>query len=190
MPVGRWSTSKRQRPRACEVTAQAEVWRDSSRGAGPRRVQRRAQRQPREDNRGTGYGPHCVARPHRLVPSQHQVGWAGDLREGSGDHVILRGSDPLLHRTFGAVVATDRPERIDDKTLRSARGAKHRFEIAVHNHAPGDARRLARRDRQTTRPGPDGCRSPIAVLPMTGGGPGSGIEAGSISRKTDGHGLR
>ena len=47
--------------------------------------------------------------------------------------------DPLLHRTFGAMVATDRPERIDDKTLRSARGTNHRFEIAVHTMHPATA---------------------------------------------------
>lgn len=44
--------------------------------------------------------------------------------------------DPLLHRTFGALVATDRPERIDDRTLRSATGTSHLFEIYVHTKHP------------------------------------------------------
>ena len=47
--------------------------------------------------------------------------------------------DPLLHRTFGAIVATDRPERIDDKTLRSKSGTTHVFEIAVHTEHPATA---------------------------------------------------
>jgi len=44
--------------------------------------------------------------------------------------------DPLLHRTFGALVATERPERVDDRTLRSATGTTHLFEIAVHTKQP------------------------------------------------------
>jgi hypothetical protein len=47
--------------------------------------------------------------------------------------------DPLLHRTFGAVVATERPVRIDDRTLRSASGKRHVFEIYVHTKHPATA---------------------------------------------------
>jgi len=44
--------------------------------------------------------------------------------------------DPLLHRTFGALISTERPERVDDRTLRSATGTTHLFEIAVHTKQP------------------------------------------------------
>jgi hypothetical protein len=44
--------------------------------------------------------------------------------------------DPLLHRTFGAVVASPRGERLDDRRLRSTVGRAHRFEIAVHTACP------------------------------------------------------
>ena len=44
--------------------------------------------------------------------------------------------DPLLHRTFGAVIATERPERLDDRTLRSRPGTHHVFEMYVHTEHP------------------------------------------------------
>jgi len=40
-------------------------------------------------------------------------------------------SDPLLHRTFGAVITADHAERIDDRRLRSVRAASHRISIHV-----------------------------------------------------------
>jgi hypothetical protein len=47
--------------------------------------------------------------------------------------------DPLLHRTFGALVATERPERVDDQTLRSKTGTKHVFEVYVYTRHPATA---------------------------------------------------
>jgi len=44
--------------------------------------------------------------------------------------------DPLLHRTFGALIATERAERGDDRALRSTSGTHHVFEIAVHTRCP------------------------------------------------------
>ena len=44
--------------------------------------------------------------------------------------------DPLLHRTFGAVVATERPQRVDQRTLRSGLGTRHVFQMAVHTKHP------------------------------------------------------
>ncbi|MEI7955127.1 MAG: DUF5703 domain-containing protein [Verrucomicrobiota bacterium] len=40
-------------------------------------------------------------------------------------------AEPLLHRTFGALIAVSRPQRVDDRTLRSTAGTSHLFEIAV-----------------------------------------------------------
>ena len=45
-------------------------------------------------------------------------------------------AEPLLHRTFGALIATGRPQRVDDRTLRSAAGTSHLFEIAVVTKHP------------------------------------------------------
>ena len=47
--------------------------------------------------------------------------------------------DPLLHRTFGALIATERAQRGDDRTLRSTSGTRHVFEIAVHILHPATA---------------------------------------------------
>jgi len=44
--------------------------------------------------------------------------------------------DPLLHRTFGAIVATERPEHRDNRTLCSTSGKRHVFEIAVLTQQP------------------------------------------------------
>lgn len=48
----------------------------------------------------------------------------------------FRRPDPLLHRTFGALITTDRPERIDDRALHSRAGTRHVFEIFVHTKHP------------------------------------------------------
>ncbi|MDR2042073.1 MAG: DUF5703 domain-containing protein, partial [Tannerella sp.] len=44
--------------------------------------------------------------------------------------------DPILHRTFGAIVRAGNAKKIDDKTLQSPEGKVHRFEIAVHTKHP------------------------------------------------------
>jgi hypothetical protein len=44
--------------------------------------------------------------------------------------------DPLLHRTFGAIVRTEHGKKIDNKTLQSPEGTTHRFEIAAHTKHP------------------------------------------------------
>jgi hypothetical protein len=44
--------------------------------------------------------------------------------------------DPLLHRTFGALIRCNHPKRIDDRTLQSAAGRMHRFEIVAHTKHP------------------------------------------------------
>ncbi|MDR2026248.1 MAG: DUF5703 domain-containing protein [Prevotellaceae bacterium] len=44
--------------------------------------------------------------------------------------------DPLLHRTFGAIVRAGNAKKIDEKTLQSPEGKAHRFEIAVHTKHP------------------------------------------------------
>lgn len=45
-------------------------------------------------------------------------------------------ADPLLHRTFGAMVTAVKGERLDDQRLRSPRGTSHRFNIFVLTRHP------------------------------------------------------
>ncbi len=47
--------------------------------------------------------------------------------------------DPLLHRTFGCLVASSRPRRVDDRTLVSGAGTSHLFEIVAHTKHPAAA---------------------------------------------------
>lgn len=44
--------------------------------------------------------------------------------------------DPLLHRTFGALIETENANRIDDKTLLSPKSATHHFRIHVLTSHP------------------------------------------------------
>ena len=48
-------------------------------------------------------------------------------------------AEPLLHRTFGALIATGRPQRVDDRNLQSTVGTSHLFEIAVVTKHPATA---------------------------------------------------
>ncbi len=52
------------------------------------------------------------------------------------DMADFKQPDPLLHRTFGAIVRADAALRIDDRTLRSVPDISHRFDIFVHTKHP------------------------------------------------------
>ncbi len=47
--------------------------------------------------------------------------------------------DPLLHRTFGALIRAEGGRRIDDQRLESPRGARHRFSVTVLTKHPATA---------------------------------------------------
>ncbi|MDR3233076.1 MAG: DUF5703 domain-containing protein [Planctomycetaceae bacterium] len=47
--------------------------------------------------------------------------------------------DPILHRTFGAIIRGGHAKKIDNQTLQSAEGTAHRFEIAVNMKHPAAA---------------------------------------------------
>ncbi len=49
--------------------------------------------------------------------------------------------DPLLHRTFGAVITAAGGERLDDLRLRSPRGTSHRFSVFALTRHPSTPRR-------------------------------------------------
>ena len=123
---------------ACEVTAQAEVWRTAR------------EELPRVECSDVlnGSPEKTIVEPDTVLTAlRDRIGWYHHNVKSVGPAICAKiqgisdfsRPDPLLHRTFGALVATDRPERIDDKTLRSARGTNHRFEIAVHSMHPATA---------------------------------------------------
>ncbi len=62
--------------------------------------------------------------------------------------------DPLLHRTFGAIVTSSRPNRLDHRTLSSGEGTKHSFEIYVetlHPSTPDEWLRKVQEELQKAR---------------------------------------
>jgi len=79
-----------------------------------------------------------------LVGLRDRIGWYHRNAESVGPELCgkiqgmtgFQRPDPLLHRTFGALIATDCAERPDDFTLRSANSARHVFEIAVNTQCP------------------------------------------------------
>jgi hypothetical protein len=82
-----------------------------------------------------------------LTALKGQIGWYHRNIKSVGPELCAKiqgmadfpRADPLLHRTFGALVATERPERSDDRTLRSQAGTRHVFEIYVHTRHPATA---------------------------------------------------
>ncbi|MDR1141249.1 MAG: DUF5703 domain-containing protein, partial [Planctomycetaceae bacterium] len=78
--------------------------------------------------------PDAIGWYHRNIHSKpYQV-----TAEVQGTDGLLS-QDPLLHRTFGAIIRVERGKKIDAKTLQSTDGTTHRFEIAVHTKHPATA---------------------------------------------------
>ncbi len=77
------------------------------------------------------------ARPGRLGWFHHNVKSVGPqlLAEVQG-LTGYRQPDPLGHRTFGAVLTTPDGGPLDDRTLRSPRGTRHRFRAVVLTRHP------------------------------------------------------
>ncbi|MCS7305575.1 MAG: DUF5703 domain-containing protein [Thermoguttaceae bacterium] len=79
-----------------------------------------------------------------LTGLKENIGWYHHNRKSIGPALCARiqgiedfpRPDPLLGRTFGAVIAASRPDRLDDQTLRSKLGNDHLFEIYVHTEHP------------------------------------------------------
>jgi hypothetical protein len=85
-------------------------------------------------------------------PSPSRMGWVGWFHHNlkSVGHRMLaevqgltgfEQPDPLLHRTFGAVVTAVKGERLDDMRLRSPRNTSHRFSVFVLTRHPSTPER-------------------------------------------------
>ena len=86
-----------------------------------------------------------VLEPDTLLTGQgDRVGWFHHNIKSVGPAMLaevqgltgFKQPDPLLHRTFGAVVTADKGERLDDRRLRSPRGKSHRFSVFVLTRHP------------------------------------------------------
>jgi len=125
-------------PTATEATAAIELWRTEQQTLPSIEVSDiyRGSREP------TVVEPDTV-----LEVLADRVGWYHRNLKSVGPELCAKiqgvadfpRADPLLHRTFGALIATDRAERIDERTLRSKAGTEHVFEIYVHTRHPATA---------------------------------------------------
>lgn len=85
-----------------------------------------------------------ATRDHLAHLTSDQIGWYHHNTNSVGPKMWaeLQGvadfqrQDPLLHRTFGALVSASRPTKEDHRTLVSTSGTRHLFEIAVHTQHP------------------------------------------------------
>jgi alpha-L-fucosidase 2 len=89
-------------------------------------------------------GP-TVMEPDNLIRNQEgRVGWYHRNIKSIGPamHAKIQGvdgfkrQDPLLHRTFGAIIQAENAKRIDDTHLLSPQSKSHRFDIYVHTEHP------------------------------------------------------
>jgi hypothetical protein len=85
-----------------------------------------------------------IIEPDAVLDLPNAIGWYHHNIHSKPYQVIaeVQGTDdfhrqdPILHRTFGVLVRTERATKIDNRTLQSSKGTTHCFEIAVHVKHP------------------------------------------------------
>jgi len=86
-----------------------------------------------------------VVEPDTVLRNQpHRIGWYHHNIKSVGPELTMRiqglseclAADPLLHRTFGAVITAERGKRADDLTLQTLEGTSHRLNIYVLTRHP------------------------------------------------------
>jgi len=93
---------------------------------------------------GRGDGATVVEPDTVLKDQKGRIGWYHRNIKSVGPAMLaeIQGvkdfprPDPLLHRTFGAVITASGGERIDDLQLRSPKSKSHRFDICVLTQHP------------------------------------------------------
>lgn len=109
---------------------------------------------------GAQSAPTIVQPDTILAGLTGRVGWYHRNRFSIGprEHAELQDmagfprEDPLLHRTFGALVTADAGVRIDDTHLRSPTGKRHRFSVFTDTLHPATGPEwLARMDGHVTK---------------------------------------
>lgn len=86
-----------------------------------------------------------IVEPDTILAGQtNRIGWFHHNGKSVGPGLLAQVQglagfpqpDPLLHRTFGAVVTATDGQRLDDRRLRSPRGTSHRFSVFVLTRHP------------------------------------------------------
>lgn len=93
---------------------------------------------------GHMHAPTIVEPDTLLIGQTDRIGWyhRNIKSVGPREHAEIQGvtgfarPDPLLHRTFGALITADRGRRLDDTRLQSPQGRQHRFSIFVDTLHP------------------------------------------------------
>ena len=124
-----------------EATAFTELWRTSRRETTEMQVSDIFMNRKRAD----GTQEPLVVEPDTLLAGQSRcIGWYHRNVKSVGPQLMaelqgltgFRRPDPLLGRTFGAVVTCAGAKRLDDTRLRSPRRNAHRFDIYVLTRHP------------------------------------------------------
>ncbi|HEY5914569.1 MAG TPA: DUF5703 domain-containing protein [Verrucomicrobiae bacterium] len=136
-------TAENEQP--LEVTAFVELWRTNQQELAELQVSDVLTNRKLPD----GKQAPLVLEPDTLLTGQRdRIGWYHHNVNSVGPELLaqiqgltgFKRPDPLLHRTFGAVVKAENGERIDDKRLRSPKCKTHRFSVFVltrHPSTPG-----------------------------------------------------
>jgi len=124
-----------------EATAAIELWRTKQRELTELQTSDVLLNRKSSDGR---QAPEIVE-PDTVLPDQRgRIGWYHHNIKSVGPQLLaevqgltgFKQADPLLDRTFGAVVTTTGGERLDDLHLRSPRGTAHRFNVFVLTRHP------------------------------------------------------
>jgi len=124
---------------AAEATASIELWRTKRQEYEVIQVSDVMSRAPDEARQPTIIEPDTV-----LAGQQGRIGWYHHNVKSFGPAILakiqglegFKRADPLLGRTFGAVIKADAGRRVDDTRLLSPRGKSHRFSIYVLTRHP------------------------------------------------------
>jgi len=92
-------------------------------------------------------GQHAptIVEPDTILEKQpNRIGWYHHNSKSVGPEICAKiqgvqgfqRPDPLLYRTFGAVITADKPDRVDDTNLRSLSSKRHVFNMYVLTRQP------------------------------------------------------
>lgn len=128
-------------PQPITATAHVELWRTEPYTLPSLECSDVNNGRPPED----GQPVPTIVEPDTVLTNQAgRIGWYHHNTKSVGPELTMRiqgvadllKEDPLLHRTFGAIVVADRGQRVDDTTLRSPSATAHRFTVYVATRHP------------------------------------------------------
>ncbi|MDP7252927.1 MAG: DUF5703 domain-containing protein [Planctomycetota bacterium] len=99
-----------------------------------------------------------IMEPDTILTGQtNRIGWYHHNRKSVGPSMIatiqgladFKRADPLLHRTFGAIIVAENGRRIDDTHLQASAAKSHRFSIYVDASHPATAQQWLRTMEET-----------------------------------------